>query len=253
MLETFPFVECNKKGRTYRKKQGGTYKNGQKKKVGLIILLILFIVIIGTIGYRFTEGLSIFDALWLAVVSMLTIGYGDLTPETTEGKIFTLILIPIAIALTTYLLTQLAGTIIKEKFSNEVRKKIIMKKVNKLKNHIIICGYGEVGKKVVEQLRKTDHQLVIIEEKQELVNELEGDFYAIAGDATEEVTLLQAGVKEASVIIITLPSDSDNVFMTLTVKGLNPSINVITRSKKGVYRRKSFIALEQTKLLIQMT
>jgi len=188
-------------------------------------------MIIGTVGYIWTENLSLYDSIWLAAVSILTIGYGDIAPVTPQGKIFTLIIIPIAIGLVTYILAQFASSIINGNLAKEVKNRIMEKKINKLNGHIIICGYGRVGRQVVSQLHHEKKQLVIIEKNKDVMESIPHNFLYISGDAKEEQTLLDAGLETAGSIILTLPNDADNLFITLTAKGMNSSIQVITRAE----------------------
>lgn len=100
--------------------------------IGVPVLFLILTSMIGTVGYRFTEDLQWSDAAWLAAVSVLTIGYGDIAPVTMKGKIFTLIIIPIAIALVAYILAQFAGAIINGTLASEIKKKVMDKKIVKL-------------------------------------------------------------------------------------------------------------------------
>ncbi|MED4940794.1 potassium channel family protein [Heyndrickxia coagulans] len=108
------------------------------RKILIAGLMFILMIIIGTAGYEWTEHLSFFNALWLTVVSILTIGYGDMYPVTFTGKIFTLILIPIAIGLVTYILAQFAAALIEGKFTSEVKRRKMNAKINRLHQHIIV-------------------------------------------------------------------------------------------------------------------
>lgn len=207
--------------------------------VPFLFLLLTFVV--GTFGYEWTEGLKLSDAAWLAAVSILTIGYGDIAPITIQGKIFTLIIIPVAIALVTYILAQFAGSIIDGRLATEVKKRMMEQKIMKLRHHIIICGFGRVGEQVVSQLKHEHKPFVIIEKNKEALEELSNKYLYVVGDAKEEETLLNAGVKNASAIILTSPNDADNVFITLTAKEINVHIVAISKaesdhSEKILYR-----------------
>ncbi|MED4311608.1 TrkA C-terminal domain-containing protein [Heyndrickxia coagulans] len=158
------------------------------RKILIAGLMFILMIIIGTAGYEWTEYLSFFNALWLTVVSILTIGYGDMYPVTFTGKIFTLILIPIAIGLVTYILAQFAAALIEGKFTSEVKRRKMNAKINRLHQHIIVCGYGRVGKQVISQLEKEGKLLVVIEKNsQELENT--SNLLYITGDATDDNVL----------------------------------------------------------------
>lgn len=203
------------------------------RRIIIPIFFLVLIIIIGTLGYVWTEELNWSDAAWLTVVSVLTIGYGDIAPTTPQGKIFTLIIIPIAIGLVTYILAQFASSIIDGNLAREVKKKVMDKKIIKLNGHIIICGFGRVGGQVVSQLKFENKPLVMIEKNKEVLESLPNNILYVIGDAKEEQTLIDAGVKNASAIILTSPNDADNVFITLTTKGINPNILVISRAESN--------------------
>ncbi|KGX86499.1 potassium channel family protein [Pontibacillus litoralis] len=197
-----------------------------------IFILSTVTILLGTFGYMIVEHLSFFDSLWLTVVSVLTVGYGDIIPLSDEGKVFTLILIPIAIGIVTYSLGVVAASIIEGSISEEAQKKKMMKRINKMNNHFIISGFGRVGEKVFEQLQNDKQQVVVIDEREEVFEQLRHKAYVIQGDATDDSILIQAGVERAKGLVTTLPDDANNVFVTLTVKGMNPNAQVVARAEK---------------------
>ncbi|SFF78256.1 voltage-gated potassium channel [Halobacillus alkaliphilus] len=213
-----------------------------QRKVFVSLFLLQMLVLFGIIGYMLTEQLSFFDALWLAIVSVLTIGYGDISPETTAGKLLTLILIPLAIGLTTYILAQAAGAIISGEFSREMRKRKMNQKIKDLKNHIIICGFGRVGQQVLHQLHKENHSLVVIESDEDVIARLPEGTLFIRGNATEDEILLQAGLERARGVVVTLPDDADNIFITVTVKGIKPDIYTVVRAERNFSEEKLYRA-----------
>lgn len=201
------------------------------RKLIIAMMLLLFTIITGTFGYMWTEKLNFFDSVWLAAVSILTIGYGDIKPVTLQGKIFTLIIIPVAIGIVTYILAQFAGSIINGNLAREVKKRMMDKNISKLKNHIIICGFGRVGRQVVSQLQSEKIPFVIIEKNEEVIDSMPDNILYVSGNAKEEQTLKNAGIEKAESIILTLPEDSDNLFITLTAKGMNTGIQTISRAE----------------------
>lgn len=203
------------------------------RKLVVPVIFLLLTIITGTLGFMWTEKLSLFDSIWLSAVSILTIGYGDIAPVTLYGKIFTLIIIPVAIGLVTYILAQFASSIIDGNLAREVKKRMMDKKINKLKNHIIICGYGRVGRQVVSQLQNENKSFVIIEKNVDVIDSFPDYCLYIFGDAKEEQTLLDAGIDKANSIILTLPDDADNLFITLTAKGINSGIQTISRAENN--------------------
>ncbi|MGR9050026.1 potassium channel family protein [Halobacillus faecis] len=212
------------------------------RKIVISIILLHIIIFLGIFGYMIFEDLAFFDSLWLTIVSVLTIGYGDISPESTSGKLLTLVLIPSAIGLTTYMLAQLAGAILGGKLSSEVRKRRMSLKIQDLHQHIILCGYGRVGQQVFQQLRNENKPLVVIESDETVIAQLPENTLYVKGNATEDRVLLQAGVDRAKGMIVTLPDDADNVFITLTVKGMNPALYTVVRAEKDFSEEKLYRA-----------
>lgn len=202
-----------------------------KRKLVIPILFLLLTIITGTLGYMWTENISFFDSIWLTAESILTIGYGDIKPVTPQGKIFTLFLLPAAVGLVTYILTQFASLIFDGNLARKVKRSMMDKKIKQLEDHIIICGYGRVGRQVVSQLQHDNKAFVIIEENEEIIESFPDSFLYVCGNAKEEQTLIDAGIDKADYMILTLPDDADNLFITLTGKGINSSIQTISRAE----------------------
>lgn len=214
----------------------------ERRKIIISMVLLHVITLIGVFGFMVTEKLSFFDSLWLTIISMLTIGYGDLSPVTTPGKLLTLLIIPVAIGLATYMLAQFAGAIIGGKLSNEMRSLKMNQKIKELNHHIIVCGFGRVGEQVLNQLKQENRQVIVIEKNKEVIEGFPDELLFVEGNATEDDVLIQAGVDRASGVVVTLPNDADNVFITLTVKGINPKIYTVVRAEKDFSEEKLYRA-----------
>ncbi len=192
---------------------------------------ITIIIVVGALGFEYIEGISFFDALWMTIISMLTVGYGDIYPHTEDGKIYAMILIPLGIGIGTYALGAIAAAIIEGKFSKSVGRKRMERKIGSLEQHYIICGFGRVGQQVLSQLQMEKVSAVVIE-REFPENQPQPDFLYLQGDATEDRILRQAGIEKAAGLVACLPDDADNVFVTLTAKGFNPHIQIVSRAEK---------------------
>lgn len=202
------------------------------KPVFLSILAMGLAIGAGTIGFILSEHLSFFDALWLTVVTILTVGYGDTVPQTFYGKLFALLIIPVGISIVTYATGAVASMMMEGEFSKTVRRRKMRKKIDSLSNHIIVCGFGRVGEQVVRELLKNGTHVVVIEKNTERLEEMTGSLLYIEGDATEDEVLLAAGIERAAGLVAALPADADNVFISLTAKGLNRDIQVVARAER---------------------
>lgn len=199
-----------------------------------LFIAILFVIFSFSIVIYLTEYKSnaqfktIFDSLYWVIQTIPMLGYGDITPSTQTGKVVTIILVIIGVLIlsiiTSFITSLYMEYILKFKSLQEEKMK---KEIKKLKNHHIICGFGRLGKNVAEELHKRDVSFVIIEKDKEKV-ENKG-YKTICGDATEEETLKNANIEQASSIIILTPSDAENLYITMTARELNPNLNIISR------------------------
>ncbi len=197
-----------------------------------LIVSIAFIVVVVAGGALLAvyENLSIVDGLWLSVVTVLTIGYGDLVPRTGAGKIVSVILVVWGFTLFTYLMSVFVSVLLEGKLTNVWGKRKMERQISRLMNHVVVCGGGRVGKAVVEQLLHERAPFVVIEKDPERVRELQDmGALTVTGDATDEKVLLDAGILRARSVITALPEDAGNVFITITCKDLNPKLNVVAR------------------------
>jgi len=195
--------------------------------IGLIVL-----VTVATGGFLYFEDIGLFDAFYLTIISLMTLGYGDIVPETDAGKWFAIILIPLGVAVVTYAMGAVASYFIEHQLSVKVWNKRMEHTIKNLDNHIIVCGLGRVGQQVYEQLREEDISAVYIHNsEEELLENLPEDTLRIIGDALNERVLKDANIEHAKGLIAAMSSDSDNVFITIKAKALNDKIVVVSRAE----------------------
>ncbi len=206
--------------------------------ISIITIGMFIIILTGTIGFQYFENLSALDALWLTVVTILTVGYGDIVPQSAEGKIFALIIVPIGIVLFAYALSFITATIIEGELSETVGRKRMEQKIKKLKKHIIICGLGRVGRQVALKLIQENVPIVVIEQNVSHIELFSNDILYIEGDATQDNVLYQAGITEAAGIVAALPHDANNVLIALTAKEINPAIQIVARAERSESEKK---------------
>jgi len=198
----------------------------------LAVLLLTGIVIIGTVGYMLIEGYSLVDALYMTIITMSTVGFGEVDPLSTGGRIFTFFLIVISFGIFAYAVTTLTRYIVDGIFRYYYMDVKIGKKIEKLRNHVIVCGYGRNGRQAMEELMQRNVDAVIIDSQENIIDEIRGypNILYIQGDATSEETLESAGIKQARALITALPNDANNLFVVLTARELNPNLKIISRA-----------------------
>ncbi len=215
-------------------------QNPSDIKVRLAGLFVLFAVAIGVTGYHFIEGYTFVDALYMTMITISTVGFREVEPLSTGGKIFTVFLVLISVGTVAYAISAVSQHFVEEQFSSILRgtrKRIISRK---MKNHVIICGFGRNGSQSARDLAFQNRPCVVIDKNQSTVDHLK-DFPNVAviiGDATEDDVLINAGIKSATALITTLPVDADNLYITLTSRFLNPDLKIISRASSEASERK---------------
>ncbi len=201
---------------------------GTIKQLSRAILILFIIVCIGTIGYMFIEGWNFSDSLFMVIITITTTGFEEVHPLSPQGQQFTLILIIISFTVVIYTGGVGVQLLIESKF---FRSKKMQKRIEKLSDHYIVCGYGRMGTHICEELKEAGVSLVVIENNPDNKEKLDESGYLYdTGDASQDATLERAGIKNAKGLVAVLSTDAENVFTTLTAKSLNPKIFVVSRA-----------------------
>lgn len=199
----------------------------------LSVSWLVLLILVATIGFKYFEDLSFFNSLWMTIISLLTVGYGDIVPETEAGKVFGVIIIPIGFAIVSYAFGAVASYIIEHQLSVKVWNKRMEHTIENIKDHIIVCGFGRVGQQVYYQLKDQDIQAVFVHDSEdELLEVLDRGALRVIGDPTQKKVLEKANIGRARGLIAAMHSDSDNVFIILTAKGINEDIEVVSRAER---------------------
>ncbi|WP_242289926.1 TrkA family potassium uptake protein [Bacillus cereus group sp. BfR-BA-01319] len=201
-----------------------------RKQLWIAVICMTFVVILGTVGFMTIEEISLFQAFWMTMITVLTVGYGDAVPVTQAGKVFALLIIPVGVGIVTYAIGVVAAMIIEGNLFHAVRRKKVDKQIAQLQNHIIVCGCGRVGLQVVHELQEKKIPFVVVD-KDESILEKEKLLY-IHGDATGDQVLHHAGISKAAGLVAIVANDAENVFITLTARGLNDAIKIVARAEK---------------------
>jgi len=203
------------------------------RKILSILLLLLIIIIFGILGYTFIEKYNFIESLWQTIITLSTVGFGEVRPMSTMGRLFSIFLIMIGFAVFGYSLTSLTRIIIEGEIRNIFRNRKMERDINNLRDHVIICGYGRLGKQAALELEKWKKPYVIIESDENISTHLQDSSeLVVIGDATEDEILIKAGIKNAIGLITALTDDIKNLFVTLTARKLNPVLTIVTKAEE---------------------
>ncbi len=208
--------------------------SSQTIKIG--IGLLVSIVTIGTIGYHLIEEMNVLDSLYMTVITISTVGFKEVgaQPLSPQGKVFTMGLIITSLGSLAYVGSNMARFIFDGELANYIKTYRVDKKIAKLKNHVIIVGYGRNGEQAAMELAEHGVDFVIVDKRDNVISRLRQnpELLYIKGDATHEDVLEQVRIYDARALIATTPNDADNVFVVLTARSMNPGLTVISRASE---------------------
>ena len=203
-----------------------------RSKFIIALLLIVAVISIGTIGYRYISDFTWLDALYMTVITVTTVGFMEVRPLEDDAKVFTIVLISCSVFMLGYAITVITEYILSRNALQILKKKKVKSRIENLNGHVIVCGFGRYGSQAVERLMAYNMQFVIIEKDEEIIAKHENEMLFLEGDATEDIILQQAGIDRAAYLIVTLPEDADNLFVVLTARQLNSNLFIISRASK---------------------
>jgi voltage-gated potassium channel len=208
---------------------------------GFVVLLL--IILFGTVGYKLIEGWSFLDCLYMTVTTLSTVGYSEVHPLSQEGRIFSIFFILGGVGALFYTLTDLVQYVLEGELGIRIGRRQMETKIQRLKNHFIICGYGRVGEAIANILEQEEMDFIVIDKKEENINlARKSGYLIIAGDATDDEVLKQAQIEYARTLIVALGDDVDNTYTTLTARGLNRNLPIIARANNEAAKKKLLIA-----------
>lgn len=201
------------------------------RRIWLSMAALLVIILLGSFGYMVIEGWRFAESFYMTLITLSTVGFQEVRPLSDSGRMFTALLIVVGIGTVGYGFGNLAAFLIEGELKELFETRRMEKVIDSLKEHIIICGYGDEGSHAGEELARSKVPFLIIEKDVELAEKLAAqELLVVPGDATEDEVLLKAGVERARGLIATVPEDADNVFITLTARGFNPDLTIVARA-----------------------
>jgi len=211
--------------------------------------MLFLTVLFGILAYYYIEGMTISDAVFMTAITMSTVGFGEVQPLSTAGRIITISIIIFGITIAGYTLGNFIRMLIEGEISKTFGRKKVRKAIIGLKNHYIVCGYGRIGKLIINELIRNKEKCIVIENNSLNIAELESSHIPyLMLDARDENTLLKAGIMRSKGIVTAVSTDADNVFITLTAKMIKPDIFILARSS-DVKNEKKLLSAGATRVV----
>ena len=195
--------------------------------------MLLLTLLIGTIGFRIIEGYSYFDAFYMTLITITTVGYTEVHSLDRAGRIFNSFLILFGVSVMFSAVGAMTQTIIELELQDRYGKRRRKRVIGRMNDHAVVCGFGRVGRNASIELQRANVPFLVMDRNQERVDRaLKAGMVAVVADATRDDSLREAGVMRARGLVAALPSDAENLFIILSAKTLNPKLNVVTRASE---------------------
>jgi len=203
------------------------------------LLILILVISFGTSGYTLIEGWSPLDALYMTLITLTTVGFGEVHPLSPSGKVFTMILVVMGIGGVAYTLSVIGQMIVEGEIKKLLGRRKMQKGLKELEDHYIVCGFGRVGRRIAQELCVRKVPFVVIDKDPPKIEQAEKDcFLFVQGDATSDQTLQEAGIKRAKGLITAVVNEADNVFIVLSARQLNPKLFITARVESDEAEKK---------------
>ena len=215
----------------------------------IAVILIHLVLVFGTAGYMLIESWPLLDSLYMTVITLATVGYGEIREISQLGRAFTMVLILMGVGLFMYVGGSLIQFLVEGKIREILGRRKLEKQISKLKDHFIVCGYGRIGRVLCRFLTQRYLDVVVIEKNEKRLQALNEDgVLYIIGEATDENNLMKAGISHARALLTALATDADNVFLVLMAKQHNPNLFVVARAGQNA-TKKTLVAAGADKVI----
>ncbi|WP_445385527.1 potassium channel family protein [Robiginitalea sp. IMCC44478] len=213
-----------------------------RSKIYLAIFLMGSVLLFGITGYRYISGFSWTEALYMTIITVTTVGFQEVRPLGTQAQLFTVVLIISSVFIFAFAISVVTEYVLSKNSLQLLKKKKVKQRIDKLENHVIVCGYGRNGAQAAQRLNAYNRPFVIIERDREVIEKHEDEILFVEGDANEDEVLMEAGVKRAKFLIAALPDDAANLFVVLSARQLNKKLFIISRASQLTSQKKLQLA-----------
>jgi voltage-gated potassium channel len=214
---------------------------GSVRRIALALVAVVGVTIFGTIGYLFL-GFSLLEALYQTVTTIATVGFREVHPLQGSGQVFTIVLIVLGVGTTLYMFSVVMEGLIGGHLRQHLERRRMDARIAALRGHVIICGYGRVGASAAEFLRAAGNDIVVVDADPERLERLDPGTLQLLGDVNDDAVLRAAGIAHARAVIITLDTDADTVYATLSARAMRPDIVIVSRARTTESKRKLELA-----------
>lgn len=204
--------------------------------------MIVAILIIGVLGYRFIAEFSWLEAFYMTVITVSTVGFSEVRPLEPEAKIFTVCLIISSVFIFAFAISVITEYILSRNSLQLLKKRKVKNMIDNMHEHVVVCGYGRNGMQAAERLKAYKKPFVVIEKDRDVIEKYEDEVLFVEGDANDDDVLMEAGVARAQYLITAMPDDATNLFVVLSARQLNPKLFIISRASLVTSEKKLELA-----------
>jgi voltage-gated potassium channel len=213
------------------------------RRVQGAVLALVLIATVGVLGYMVFEGWSFLDALYMTVITLTTVGYKEVNELDTSGQLWTMAILITGVGTLFYTAVSFVELVVEGTIRGHFARRRMEATINKLSGHYIVCGFGRVGRQVAQEFSDDGVPFVVVDHNSQKVEEcLDKGYRALLGEASEDATLEEAGIRRAHGLVATVNSDADNVFVVLSARKINPNLHIVARASSDESASKLEIA-----------
>lgn len=203
-----------------------------ERRIATIAALLLALTALGTVGFRIVSGSRWFDCLYMAVITLTTVGYGEVIPLDDAGRMFVMVYLGISIGIFTYTVFSLGQLLVSGEWQLRLEQRHMKQRIQELQGHYIVCGLGRMGLAICRQLHERHQSFVAIDHDAEKLSDVcrQENWLRVSGDATDDQVLHQAGIDRARALATVLPTDADNIYVILSARMLSSHLEIVSRA-----------------------
>lgn len=214
-------------------------ESGIVRRFAKPVVLFVAVVVFGALGYVWLEDMTLIEALYMAVITVTTVGFSEVRPLHYQGQVFTIVVVLIGVGAFTYFATTVANYLITGEIKGFLKQRKMQNKIEQLRDHFIVCGYGRMGAQVARELRREKKPLVVIEQSDEAAAAaIQAGHLTLQGNAENDEVLRTAGLERAAGLVAVLDTDADNLMVTLSARAMNDGLFIVARTNSEMSESK---------------